>query len=382
MKLYFILNKFKSERVNNVKFQIDKFNLKSKYDIKIFEAILGFNMNIQKLGRFTAGMIGCYISHVQLWKNAIMNGDKIIAIAEDDVYIIDDKLEKLVSHAPENWDFILAGYHEHVKIKPLNEILGTTKKYTGIHFYLVNVENLKAKIDLFDKMTEQIDIQMSNLTQQRKINTYLSNINCANQSGFETDVQFSNGGSKFKKDFQIIGICGICRSGTTWQRNAIKTILELNGLRVAVGNTGNEYQDKITDFIGVDCDVLIFKTHKYSGYERNNMDVIFTSNRDLNEVQKSWQRIADREITMSEVTKANKDYIKWSINSDIDLSFNEIQENKINALEKIINVLNLKLKNFENIIDIDVLIDKIEAIKPPATGFGKESGLFFNHIAT
>ena len=46
MKLYFILNKFKSEKVNNVKFQIDKFNLQSKYDIKIFEAILGFNMNI------------------------------------------------------------------------------------------------------------------------------------------------------------------------------------------------------------------------------------------------------------------------------------------------------------------------------------------------
>ena len=50
---------------------------------------------------------------------------------------------------------------------------------------------------------------------------------------------------------------------------------------------------------------------------------------------------------MSEVTKANKDYIKWSINSDIDLSFNEIQENKINALEKIINVLNLKLKTLK-----------------------------------
>ena len=29
MKLYFILNKFKSERVNNVKFQIDKFNIKA-----------------------------------------------------------------------------------------------------------------------------------------------------------------------------------------------------------------------------------------------------------------------------------------------------------------------------------------------------------------
>ena len=380
MKLYFILNKFKSERVNNVKFQIDKFNLKSKYDIKIFEAILGFNMNIQKLGRFTAGMIGCYISHVQLWKNAIMNGDKIIAIAEDDVYINEDNINDLINHAPENWDFILAGYHEHVKIKPLNEILGTSTRFTGLHFYVVNIENLKAKIDLFDKMTEQIDLQMSNLTQQRKINTYLSNINCANQSGFETDVQFSNGGSKFKKDFQIIGICGIYRSGTTWQINAIKTILELNGLRVAVGNTGNEYQDKITDFIGVDCDVLIFKTHKYSGYERNNMDIIFTSNRELSEVQKSWQRIADREITMSEVTKANKDYVKWAVHSDMDINFIDIQENKKGILLKMIEII--ETHGFTNKIDIELILQHIEKIKPPATGFGKESGLFFSHIAT
>ena len=380
MKLYFILNKFKSERVNNVKFQIDKFNLTSKYDIKIFEAILGFNMNIQKLGRFTAGMIGCYISHVQLWKNAIMNGDKIIAIAEDDVYINEDNINDLINHAPENWDFILAGYHENVKIKPLNEILGTSTRFTGLHFYVVNIENLKAKIDLFDKMTEQIDLQMSNLTQQRKINTYLSNINCANQSGFETDVQFSNGGSKFKKDFQIIGICGIYRSGTTWQINAIKTILELNGLRVAVGNTGNEYQDKITDFIGVDCDVLIYKTHKYSGYERNNMDVIFTSNRDLNEVQKSWQRIADRKITMSEVTKANKDYVKWAVHSDMDINFIDIQENKKGILLKMIEII--ETHGFTNKIDIELILQHIEKIKPPATGFGKESGLFLSHIAT
>ena len=358
MKFYFILNKFKSERVNNVKFQIDKFNLESKYDIKIFEAVLGFNMNIQKLGRFTAGMIGCYISHVQLWKNAIMNGDKIIAVAEDDVYIIDDKLEKLVSHAPKGWDFIFAGYHEHVKIKPLNEILGTSTRFTGLHFYVVNIENLKAKIDLFDKMTEQIDIQMSNLTQQRKINTYLSNINCANQSGFETGVQSSNGGSKFKKDFQIIGICGIYRSGTTWQRNAVKTILELNGYKVILANTGHPYNDKITDFIGAKCDALIFKTHNYSNYERANMDIIFTSNRELSEVQKSWQRIADREITMSEVTKANKDYIKWAVHSDMDINFIDIQENKKGVLLKMIEII--ETHGFINKIDIELILQHIE----------------------
>ena len=380
MKFYFILNKFKSERVNNVKFQIDKFNLKSKYDIKIFEAVLGFNMNIQKLGRFTPGMIGCYISHVQLWKNAIMNGDKIIAIAEDDVYIIENKLEKLVSHAPKGWDFIFAGYHEHVKIKPLNEILGTSTRFTGTHFYVVNIENLKAKIDLFDKMTDQLDIQMSNLTQQRKINTYLSNINCANQSGFETDVQFSNGGSKFKKDFQIIGICGIYRSGTTWQRNAVKTILELNGYKVILANTGHLYNDKITDFIGAKCDALIYKTHSYSNYERANMDIIFTSNRELSEVQNSWQRIADRQITMDEVHKANKDYVKWAVHSDMDINFIDIQENKKGVLLKMIEII--ETHGFRNKIDIELILQHIEKIKPPATGFDKETGLFYNHIAT
>ena len=56
--------------------------------------------------------------------------------------------------------FHFSGYHENVKVEPINEMLGHDKKISGIHFYLVNVENLKAKIDLFDKMTEQIDIQM------------------------------------------------------------------------------------------------------------------------------------------------------------------------------------------------------------------------------
>ncbi len=381
MKLYFILNKFKSERVANVKFQIEEFNLANVYDVKIFEAILGFNMNIQKLGRFTAGMIGCYISHVQLWKNAIMNGDKIIAIAEDDVYIIDDKLEKLVSHAPENWDFILAGYHKNVKVEPINEMLGTTKKYTGIHFYLVNVENLKHKIQLFDKMTEQIDIQMSNLTQLKKINSYISIDNLANQAGFETGVQHNNGKEpKFKKNFKIIGICGIYRSGTTWQRNAVKTILELNGYKVILANTGHIYNDKITDFIGAKCDALIFKTHNYSNYERANMDIIFTSNRELSEVQNSWQRIADRQITMDEVHKAYKDYVKWAVHSDMDINFIDIQENKKGILLKMIEII--ETHGFTNKIDIELILQHIEKIKPLATGFDKESGLFFNHIAT
>ena len=100
---------------------------------------------------------------------------------------------------------------------------------------MVNVENLKAKIDLFDKMTEQIDIQMSNLTQQRKINIYLSNINCKLiKVGLKQMCSFQMVAQNLKR-FQIIGICGIYRSGNNGKRNAIKTILELNGLRVAVG---------------------------------------------------------------------------------------------------------------------------------------------------
>ena len=110
------------------------------------------------------------------------------------------------------------------------------------------------------------------------------------------------------------------------------------------------------------------------------MDIIFTSNRELSEVQKSWQRISDRQITMDDVHKANKDYVKWAVHSDMDINFIDIQENKKGILLKMIEII--ETHGFQNKIDIDIILQHIEKIKPPATGFGKESGLFFSHIAT
>ena len=43
-------------------------------------------------------------------------------------------MEKLVSHALENWDFILANYHENVKVEPINEMLGTQKNIQAFIF--------------------------------------------------------------------------------------------------------------------------------------------------------------------------------------------------------------------------------------------------------
>ena len=42
----------------------------------------------------------------------------------------------------------------------------------------------------------------------------------------------------------------------------------------------------------------------------------------------------------------------------------------------------IETHGFTNKIDIELILQHIEKIKPLATGFDKESGLFFNHIAT
>lgn len=83
---------------------------------------------------------------------------------------------------------------------------------------------------------------------------------------------------------------------------------------------------------------------------------------------------------MSEVTKANKDYIKWAVHSDMDINFIDIQENKKGILLKMIEII--ETHGFTNKIDIELILQHIEKIKPPATGLDKESGLFINHIAT
>ncbi|RWH69254.1 glycosyltransferase family 25 protein [Mesorhizobium sp.] len=58
---------------------------------------------------YTAGSLGCAVSHVRLWKEAVQR-DQAITIAEDDAIFsrhFEDEMRSLVGSVKADWDFIL-----------------------------------------------------------------------------------------------------------------------------------------------------------------------------------------------------------------------------------------------------------------------------------
>lgn len=192
MKAYIILNKENQERVDNVNSLIAEHNL-NEYDLKIFDAIMAKNFPIKQTWG-TLGMVGCYLSHLQIWKECIRNNDtEPVLIMEDDFKVgsigFRSVMKTILENVDENWDFIMLGYYYKGNKIDVNENISILDKWWGIHFYLINPQNLKNKIYLFDKMETQIDLQIMKLMNAGEVNVYFSKTNLIYQSGFKTTVQ-------------------------------------------------------------------------------------------------------------------------------------------------------------------------------------------------
>ena len=192
MKAYIILNKENQERVDNVNSLIAEHNL-NEYDLKIFDAIMAKNFPI-KQNWGTLGMVGCYLSHLQIWKECIRNNDtEPVLIMEDDFKVgsigFRSVMKTILENVEEDWDFIMLGYYAEGNKIEVSKGLSISDDFSGTHFYLMNPQNFKNKIHLFEKMTTQIDWQMKQLMGKGEVNIYLSKTNLVSQSGFKTTVQ-------------------------------------------------------------------------------------------------------------------------------------------------------------------------------------------------
>lgn len=192
MKAYIILNKENQKRVDNVNALIAEHNL-NEFDLKIFDAIMAKNFSI-KQNWGTLGMVGCYLSHLQIWKECIRNNDtEPVLIMEDDFKVgsigFRSVMKTILDNVEEDWDFIMLGYFAEGSKIEVSKGLCISDDFSGTHFYLMNPKNLKNKIHLFEKMTTQIDWQMKQLMNKGELNIYLSKTNLVSQSGFKTTVQ-------------------------------------------------------------------------------------------------------------------------------------------------------------------------------------------------
>jgi glycosyl transferase family 25 len=148
----------------------------------------------------TPGAVGCYLSHVHLWKKMVDEKISCMIIFEDDAIVNNVDLMELnmrLNELPKNWHMYMIGNpHSIVEVNQINsEGLDKMSRFCGLHAYVLNYEGAKYLLEngkLFP-MNQQIDMHVSELAQEHGFNIY-----------FHQNKSLINMSSEGSSDVQII----------------------------------------------------------------------------------------------------------------------------------------------------------------------------------
>lgn len=165
--------------------------LKTIVSPKVLDGIKYIDKNYkrQKLEQLTRGMIGCFMSHIEIYKKCLKEGTDCVVVFEDDADFKDDIALYMYNpnNYPDDWDIMLLGT---VKIfeesnKPIHKMF----KFWGTQGYIINKRGMQKMLDNSFPITHQIDHVMGELSTRNKLNVYRFNKNLVTQYPHVTDIQ-------------------------------------------------------------------------------------------------------------------------------------------------------------------------------------------------
>lgn len=127
------------------------------------------------------GAIGCYLSHITLWKMLLESDEEMFLIFEDDVDVnknIDNFTDKLNNSINlinnNNWDIIYLGYFTINNYSSEgNKSYFKIKNVTlGLHSYIINRKGAKKLLKNVFPIVDQLDSYMSYMAINRNVNSY------------------------------------------------------------------------------------------------------------------------------------------------------------------------------------------------------------------
>lgn len=100
--------------------------------------------------RYTAGAVGCAMSHLQMWERCIAAGAPMTILEDDAITRFDfDKVQQeVVSNLPADWDFVLWGWNFDSVLVP-GEMEGLSPV-----LMLFDQEAMRANVDAFQAMNQ------------------------------------------------------------------------------------------------------------------------------------------------------------------------------------------------------------------------------------
>ena len=141
--------------------------------------------------QLTRGAIGCYLSHVKVWKDIVEKGHKNGLIFEDDVTLPENMYERMMNSmkgVPDDWDVLLFGFHckECENMKNYRKV----DRFILLHCYAISYSGIvkMLKTNSLFPITQQIDSYMSELSPDI-LNIYTVKNPIINQNGSRTDIQ-------------------------------------------------------------------------------------------------------------------------------------------------------------------------------------------------
>lgn len=172
-KIY-IINLYKDiERLNTAYKQL------SKYNITNYERFPGVNASILNdndindnttiIGKLFAsrGMIGCGLSHINIWKKIVENNINRTLILEDDFILKDDflnKFNKYIKNAPEKFDILFLNsnfiHNKNIKLIDINDIFYKQLFIAQTVGYIITLDGAKKILKYINKVSYHIDIDI------------------------------------------------------------------------------------------------------------------------------------------------------------------------------------------------------------------------------
>jgi GR25 family glycosyltransferase involved in LPS biosynthesis len=128
----------------------------------------------------TKGAIGCYLSHITLWKMLLDSDEQMFLIFEDDVdinniYDFNNKINKTINLINKNdWDVIYVGYFDNFKnsLKQNKYYKKIENIIYGTHAYIINRNGAEKLLQKALPIVDQIDSYMSFMALENNINSY------------------------------------------------------------------------------------------------------------------------------------------------------------------------------------------------------------------
>jgi GR25 family glycosyltransferase involved in LPS biosynthesis len=143
--------------------------------------------------QLTRGAIGCYLSHMEIYKK-LVNDDRYnyYLIFEDDGKIlpnVNTAIGEAIADAPDDWDIIVFGPIINF-VTAESKHLRKFKYFWGLIGYAISKRGAKKFLDDHDKINMQIDSKMTYMAIDNKFNIYgTKKITVMNDRSQGTDIQ-------------------------------------------------------------------------------------------------------------------------------------------------------------------------------------------------